>query len=221
MSRSTDPLGAAGAAYLHDTAISGEPEVHARLRERTAELSNAVMQISPEQGRLMGLLVQLLDARRAIEVGVFTGYSTLCVAERLPADGVLVACDVSEEYTDIARPFWAEAGVSDRIDLRIGPAADTLDAMLEAGEAGTYDFAFIDADKAGNAHYYERCLQLLRPGGAVAIDNVFASGGAFTPRDDDAEGVAANALNRMVLADERVDAALVPISDGVLLARKR
>ncbi len=221
MSRSTDALGATGAAYLHDTAITGEPAVHTRLRERTAELANANMQISPEQGRLMGLLAQMVGARRALEVGVFTGYSALCVAERLPADGVLVACDVSEEYTAIARPFWEEAGVADRIDLRVGPAADTLAAMLEAGEAGTYDFAFIDADKGGNEHYYEQCLQLLRPGGAVAIDNVFASGAAFTAAAEDPDGAGANSLNRKVLADPRVDAALVPVSDGVLLARKR
>jgi caffeoyl-CoA O-methyltransferase len=221
MSRTTELIGAAGAAYLTDTATLDETDVCARLRARTAELPNANMQISPEQARLMGLLAQLLGARRAIEVGVFTGYSALCVAERLPADGVLVACDVSEEYTSIARPYWEEAGVADRIDLRLGPAADTLAAMIEAGEAGTYDFAFIDADKGNNERYYELCLQLLRPGGALAVDNVFANGRAFTAPSEDTDGSAADALNRKVLADPRVDAALVPVSDGVLLARKR
>jgi caffeoyl-CoA O-methyltransferase len=221
MSRSTDLLGPAGAAYLHQTATLGEPELHARLRARTAELKHANMQISPEQGRLMGLLVQVLGARRALEVGVFTGYSALCVAERLPEDGLLVACDVSADYTAIARPFWQEAGVADRIDLRLGAAGETLAAMIEAGETGSYDFAFIDADKEGNEAYYEQCLELLRPGGAVAIDNVFAGGKAFDPPADDEGARAADRLNRKVLADPRVDAALIPVSDGVLLARKR
>jgi caffeoyl-CoA O-methyltransferase len=227
MSRTTDLLGPAGARYLHDTSVIGESPVHARLRERTAELPRANMQISPEQGRLMGLLVQMLGARRAIEVGVFTGYSALCVAERLPRDGLLVACDISEEYTSIARPFWEEAGVAERIDLRLAPAADTLAALIDAGEAGTYDFAFIDADKESNESYYEQCLQLLRPGGAVAIDNVFAGGRAFDHAaaavhdSDHADGADADALNRKLLADPRVDATLVPVSDGILLARKR
>lgn len=221
MSRSTDLLGAAGAAYLHELATGDEPDVHARLRARTAELPSANMQISPEQGRFHALLARLVDARRALEIGVFTGYSALCVAERLPADGVLVACDVSSEYTSIARPFWQEAGVADRIDLRLGPAIDTLEALLAAGEAGTYDLAFIDADKENNGRYYERCLELLRPGGVVAVDNVFAGGDAFDASTTDEEGLGARALNARVMADARVDAVLVPLSDGVLVARKR
>jgi predicted O-methyltransferase YrrM len=221
MSRTTELIGQAGAAYLNETAALGESDVHARLRARTAELPQANMQISPEQGRLLGLLAQMVGARRVIEVGVFTGYSALCVAERLPADGLLVACDVSEEYTAIARSFWEAAGVADRIDLRLGPAARTLQAMIDAGEGGSYDFAFIDADKEGNDGYYEQCLELLRPGGAVAIDNVFANGRAFEPAGDDATARDADRINRKLLTDPRVDAALVPVSDGVLLARKR
>ena len=221
MSRRTDLLGAAGAAYLHEMSVIDEPPVHARLRARTGALPAANMQISPEQGRLLALLARLQGARRAIEVGVFTGYSALCVAEALPADGRLVACDVSAEFTAIAREFWQEAGVADRIDLRLGPAAETLDALLAAGEAGQYDLAFIDADKENNARYYEQCLELLRPGGLVAIDNVFADGDAFHAGTDDAEGREARRLNAMVLRDARVEAVLVPVSDGVLLARKR
>lgn len=221
MSRTTKLLGAAGADYLNHLAMIDEPEVHARLRARTAELPNANMQISPEQGRLMGLFVQLLGARRVLEIGVFTGYSALCMAERLPTGGTLVACDISREYTDIARPFWQEAGVADRIDLRLGPALDTLEGLLEAGEAGRFDFAFVDADKENNERYYELALELLRPGGVVAVDNTFASGAAFELDTDDREGRDARLLNERVHRDPRVDATLVAVSDGLLVARKR
>ncbi len=157
--------------YLLDVSLR-EPDVARRLRDVTANHSHAAMQISPEQGQFMSLLVRLIAARRCIEVGTFTGYSTLCVAASLPEDGVIVACDVSAEFTDIARPFWRAAGVEDRIDLRIAPALETLDRLLGEGAGGTYDFMFIDADKTSYRHYYERGLDLLRPGGLIAIDNV-------------------------------------------------
>ena len=221
MSRSTAWLGPAGAEYLHRLAIVDESPLHAELRERTAALEDPDMQISPEQGRLMGLLTQLVGARRAIEVGVFTGYSALWVAERLPADGLLVACDVSEEFTAIAREFWQRAGVADRIDLRLGPAARTLAAMRAGGEDGTFDLAFVDADKPNDALYYEQCLGLLRPGGLVLIDNVLRDGAVFDPTDTGERVAATRELSARVMVDQRVDAALVPISDGVLIARKR
>ncbi|MBD3220867.1 methyltransferase [bacterium] len=221
MSRKTELLGPAGAAYLNHLATIDEPEVHARLRSRTSQLPDANMQISPEQGRLLGMLVQMLAARRILEIGVFTGYSALCMAERLADDGRLVACDVSREYTDIARPFWQEAGVDDRIDLRLGPAVDTLMAMVEAGETDRYDLAFIDADKENNERYYELCLDLLRPGGLVAIDNTFADGTVFAADTDDPEGRDARMLNEKVHRDRRVDATLIAVSDGLLVARKR
>jgi len=207
--------------YVRNHALARESAVHARLREATAALPEHRMQISVEQGRLMSLLTGLAGARRAIEVGVFTGYSALCVAERLPPDGVLVACDVSQEWTGIGRRHWEEAGVADRIDLRIGPAAETLSAMIAAGESGTYDLAFIDADKEPYDVYYERCLELLRPGGLVLIDNVFMHGRAVEPEADDAAGKAVKALTAKIAEDDRVEPALVPIGDGLMLARKR
>jgi len=221
MSRTTESLRDDAARYLQATALLGEPELHARLRAETAELKNANMQISPEQGRLMGLIAQLVGARRAIEVGVFTGYSALWVAESLPPDGVLVACDVSEDYTAVARRYWTEAGVDGRIDLRLGPAAETLDAMIAAGEAGTFDLAFVDADKQNNETYFEQCLELLRAGGVVMIDNAFAGGRAFAPAPGDADARDIRDLTRKIMADARVDAVLVPVSDGLILARKR
>ncbi len=221
MSRTTELLGPAGAAYLHALATTGESDVKRRLRARTDQLPGANMQISPEQGQLLGLLVQLLDARRVLEIGVFTGYSALCMAERLPAGGRLLACDVSREFTDIARPFWQEAGVDDRIDLRLGPAVPTLESLLADGEAGRFDLAFIDADKENNARYLELCLALLRPGGLAAVDNVFMDGQVFEPDAGEAAVQAVQQLNADAMADPRTDAAMVPISDGLLLVRKR
>jgi caffeoyl-CoA O-methyltransferase len=190
------------------------------LREATRTLPRAGMQIGPEQAQFMAMLVRLVGARRAIEVGVFTGYSALSVALALPADGYLLACDVSDAYTRVGRPFWQQAGVAHRIDLRLAPAVETLDAQLAGGEAGRFDFAFIDADKSSYDAYYERCLTLLRPGGLIAIDNVLWGGAVARPASD-ADTVALQKLNAKLHGDERVDVSIVPIGDGVTLARKR
>ncbi len=198
-----------------------EPPVLARLREETATMPMAIMQITPEQGQFMALLVELIGARRTLEVGTFTGYSALSVALALPADGRVVACDISEEFTAVARRYWAEAGVADKIDLRLGPAEETLDALIAEGLSGAFDFMFIDADKQGYDAYYERGLALLRPGGLIAIDNVLWHGAVADPDNQEEETRAIRALNRKVQADERVGISLVPIGDGLMLARKR
>ena len=198
-----------------------EPEIAARLRERTRTLPAAGMQISPDQGNFMALLVELLGVRRAIEVGTFTGYSALRVALALPPDGRLTCCDVSEEYTSVGRPFWEEAGVVNKIDLRLAPATETLDALIDAGGAGTVDMVFIDADKSNYDAYYEAALTLLRPGGAVLVDNVLWGGAVIDPADDSADTQAIRALNAKIRADDRVSAAMVAIGDGLTLARKR
>jgi O-methyltransferase len=198
-----------------------ETEVQRQLRERTAQLPDHNMQIAPEQGQFMALLARLLGARRVIEVGVYTGYSALCVAATLPADGVLVACDLSAEYTAIAGDYWQRAGVADRIDLRLGPAADTLTALLDGGAADSFDLAFIDADKTGYAGYYEQCLRLLRPGGLILVDNVLWNGRVLNEADADADTRAIQDFNRALHRDDRVDLSLAPIGDGLTLARKR
>ncbi len=221
MSRVTAQLSDTVSAYVAGLSARREPASMARLRDLTAALPEANMQISVEQGQFMAVLTALLGVRRAIEVGVFTGYSALAVARHLPPDGVLVACDVSKEWTDKGKPAWAEAGIAARIDLRIAPAADTLAALRAGGEEASFDFAFIDADKTGYDTYYEHCLGLLRPGGALAIDNIFYDGTAIDPGPDDDDGRAIHALTDKIFSDERVDPALIPISDGVLLARKR
>ena len=190
------------------------------LREATRSQPAAGMQIGPEQGQFLALLVRLIGARRAIEIGVFTGYSAMAVALALPDDGRVLACDISDEYTRVGRPFWEAAGVAGKIDLKLGPALATLDARIAAGEAGQYDFAFIDADKSGYDAYYERCLVLLRPGGLIAIDNVLWGGSVARPAKD-ADTAALQALNDKLHADQRVDIAMLPIGDGVTLARKR
>ena len=219
MSTRTHPVDERLSDYLHDLAVLREDPLLAELRRVTAELPAARMQIAVEQGLFMGLLARLLAVERCLEVGVFTGYSSLCVARALPPGGRLVACDVSEEWTAIARRFWERAGVADRIELRLGPGAKTLRALIDAGESGRFDFAFLDADKEGQADYFEQCLVLLRRGGVVAIDNAFMGGDVLDAR----EGAAAEvrALSERVFADRRVDPSLVPIGDGVLLARKR
>jgi predicted O-methyltransferase YrrM len=205
--------------YVLDHSLREHPAQRA-LREATRNHPHAMMQISPEQGQFMALLVKLLGARRTIEVGVFTGYSALSVALALPDDGRVLACDISDEYTRIGKPFWAQANVAHKIDLQLGPALQTLDARLAAGEAGRYDFAFIDADKPSYDAYYERCLQLVRPGGLVAIDNTLWGGDVARPsRSADTEAL--QALNDKLHADERIDLSLLPISDGLTLARKR
>jgi caffeoyl-CoA O-methyltransferase len=205
--------------YVLDHSLREHP-AQAALREATRGHPQAGMQIAPEQGQLMGLLVRLMGARRTIEIGVFTGYSALAVALALPEDGRILACDISDEFTRIGKPFWQQAGVSRKIDLRLAPATTTLDACLAAGEAGQYDFAFIDADKPSYDDYYERCLQLLRPGGLVMIDNTLWSGDVARPAQT-AETRALQALNDKLHHDERVDLCLLPFSDGITLARKR
>jgi predicted O-methyltransferase YrrM len=190
------------------------------LRATTRGHERASMQISPEQGQFMALLVKLMGARNAIEVGVFTGYSALSVALALPPEGRLVACDISDEYTSVAKPFWQQAGVADKIDLRLAPAQDTLQALLNDGEAGLYDFAFIDADKVGYDAYYESCLQLLRPGGLMVLDNTLRDG-RVAARAEDPDTAALQALNIKLREDQRIDLSMLPISDGVTLARKR
>lgn len=205
--------------YLLDASLREHPAL-AELREFNRTHPQASMQIAPEQGQFMALLVRLIGARRTIEVGVFTGYSALATALALPADGCLIGCDVSREFTDVARGFWEKAGVAHKIDLRIAPAADTLDDLIAHGEAGRFDFAFIDADKGGYDVYYERCLALLRQGGLIAVDNVLWGGAVARPAQD-ADTAALQAFNRKLHADERVDLSLVPIADGLMLARKR
>jgi predicted O-methyltransferase YrrM len=198
-----------------------EPEVLRRLRDETANLPESRMQIAPEQGQFMALLARLTGARRCIEVGVFTGYSSLAVALALPDDGRIVACDVSDEWTAVARRYWAAAGVAHRIDLRVAPALETLRALLADGDAGSYDFVFLDADKENYLRYYELALELLRPGGLIAADNTLWSGRVIDPANGEASTVALRQFNERLHRDERVDLSLVPIGDGLTLARKR
>ena len=198
-----------------------EPEILAELRQETAQQPMSQMQIAPEQGQFMALLVQLMGAKKTLDVGVFTGYSSLVVALALPPDGQLIACDVSQEYTAIARRYWQQAGVSHKIDLRIAPALDTLDGLLAAGQANTFDFAFIDADKSNYDNYYERALQLVRSGGLIAIDNVLWSGQVADPDVQDNRTQQIRQLNQKLQQDERVLLSVVPIADGLTLALKR
>jgi len=198
-----------------------ESELQRRLREETAANPMSRMQISPEQGQFMALLARLIGARRCLEVGVFTGYSSLAVALALPADGSIVACDVSEEWTAVARRYWTEAGVADKIDLRLAPALETLDSLLAAGGGGSFDFAFIDADKTNYLGYYERALELLRPGGLVAVDNTLWSGRVAQPEVVDPDTVALRHFNERLRRDDRVDLSLLPVGDGLTLARKK
>jgi Predicted O-methyltransferase len=209
---------------LHEYLLSvslREPEVMQRLRAETAEHPKSNMQIAPEQGQFLRFLVQLIGARRTIEVGVFTGYSALAVASTLPPTGTLVACDVSEEYTEVARRYWTEAGVADRIDLRIAPAEETLAALVDDGQDGTFDFSFIDADKERYDAYYEQSLRLLRPGGVIVLDNVFRGGQVADPDVDDESVRAIQRLNEKMHDDGRVDLSMLPLADGVTLAMKR
>ena len=211
----TDPL------YEYMLAVSlREAELLKRLRLETVQDEMAQMQIAPEQGQFMALLIHLLQARKCLEIGVFTGYSSLWVGLALPPGGRLIACDVSEKWTRVARRYWQEAGVADKIDLRLGPAVSTLAGLIASGEAGSFDFAFIDADKSDYDTYYEGCLTLLRTGGLLAIDNIFWGGAVADPSVDDADTVALRGLNRKIHGDPRVEISLVPIADGLTLARK-
>ena len=220
MSRNNLRIDDALEAYLA-VLLPEELPVLARLRQATSRLEAAAMQIGRDQGRFMTLMLCCLGARRTIEVGVFTGYSTLITALALPNTGRIVACDISRQWTEIALRYWREAGVADKIDLRIGPAADTLDAMLAGGNGESYDFAFIDADKTGYDGYYESCLALLRPGGVIAIDNALWGGSVANSAKNSEDTQAIRALNEKVSRDPRVEAYLAPVGDGVHLAWKR
>ena len=205
--------------YLRRVSLR-ETDVQRRLREETAALEYAGMQISPEQGQLMRMLAGLIGARRAIEVGVFTGYSALSVALALPEDGELIACDVNEEWTAIARRYWSEAGVASKIRLELAPAVQTLDALIRDGRSGEFDIAFIDADKTSYDLYYERCLELLRRGGLVLVDNVLWSGKVADESDRSEDTVALRAFNAKLRDDSRIELCMLPVGDGLTLARK-
>jgi O-methyltransferase len=206
--------------YVCDV-ISRETPVQRRLRDATARLPNAGMQIGADLGGLLALLVKAIGARHAVEIGTYTGYSALAVASALPADGSLVACDINAEWTAIGRRHWEEAGVAARIDLRLGPALETLKVLLRERGPGTLDFAFIDADKPAYEAYYEACLGLVRPGGLIALDNMLWSGKVADPAATDADSKALRTLNAKIAADARVDECLLTVGDGVMLARKR
>jgi predicted O-methyltransferase YrrM len=206
--------------YVSQT-IARETPVQARLHEETAAMRNAGMQIGPDQAAFLALLVKAIGARRAIEIGTFTGYSALAVASALPADGKLICCDISAEWTAIGQRYWHEAGVADRIDLRLAPAAETLASLLAKDGEGSFDFAFIDADKTGYDGYYETCLKLLRPGGLIALDNMIWDGRVAYETVMDADTTALRQLNLKIRDDDRVDRVLLTVGDGVMLVRKR
>ena len=220
MSNRTLPLDDRLYSYLLEHSLRENP-VQRRLRERTLTHEMGRMQIAPEQGQFMALLAELIGARRAIEIGTFTGYSALCVAQALPADGRLVCCDISDEWTAIGIPFWKEAGVAGRIDLRIAPALETLDALAREIETAGFDLAFVDADKENYLSYYERCLPLLRPGGLLLFDNTLWNGAVADSEDQSADTVALREFNESLHRDGRISLSLVPIGDGLTLARKR
>ncbi|MFM7573917.1 MAG: class I SAM-dependent methyltransferase [Snowella sp.] len=220
MSKQTTGLAETLADYIQSISLR-EPDILKQLREETAKLSMARMQISPEQGQLMALLVQLMGAKKTLEIGVFTGYSALAVALALPVDGKLIACEISEEYTAIAKYFWGRAGVSEKIDLRIAPALETLEKLITEGEAESFNLAFIDADKRNYENYYERVLILLRPGGLILIDNVLWSGKVVDPTITDKQTQAIREFNQKLHQDSRISLSVVAIADGLTLALKR
>ena len=206
--------------YLLDNSLR-EPDVLESLRKETAQLPTANMQIAPEQGQFMALLVQLIGAQKTIEVGVYTGYSALAVAVALPDNGQILACDISEEYTSVARRYWQKANVTNKIDLHLAPATETLNKAISQGKSASFDFAFIDADKENYGEYFELCLELLRPGGLIAVDNVLWGGSVIDPEKQDVDTCAIRAFNQQLLSDDRVDISMVPIADGLTLARKK
>ncbi len=220
MSNKTLSLSESLNAYLQEVSLR-EPELLARLRKETSGLPLAAMQITPEQGQFMQLLVKAMGIRRAIEIGVFTGYSSLCVALAMPDDGRIIACDIDEACTAVARRYWKEAGVDHKIELRIAPALQTLDAMIESQLQDKFDFAFIDADKTAYKEYYERALVLIRPGGLIAVDNTLWNGNVADPENQTEDTRAIRAFNRHLHSDSRVDISLLPIGDGLTLALKR
>ena len=206
--------------YLRTTGLRDEPVLQA-LRQETAKLPMAIMQISPEQGAFMGNLMRIMGATKILEVGTFTGYSALVVAMALPENGKVVACDVSDEWTSIGKPYWEQAGVADKIDLRLRPAVETLDQLIANGESGTFDFAFIDADKSNYDIYYERSLTWLRAGGVIAVDNVLWNGAVIDDARQDEDTRAIRTLNNKIHTDPRVDMNMLPVGDGLTLAVKR
>ena len=206
--------------YILNTSVR-EPDILARLRRETADHPKSNFQIPPEQGQLLQVLIRMTGARRVIEIGVFTGYSSLAMALALPPDGQILACDISDEYTQVARRYWAEAGVTGKIDLRIAPAKETLDGLIASGESGRFDFAFIDADKTGYSGYYERCLKLIRTGGVIALDNMLSRGRVLNALTQDPDVAALRNMNETIHRDDRVDALLLPFGDGLTLAVKR
>ena len=203
--------------YLWEKGMEEHP-VLKELRSETAKLPQSMMQICPEQGALMANLIRLMSAKRTLEIGTFTGYSALSVALALPEDGEIVACDISKEWTSIGKQKWEQAGVSHKIDLKLGPAVDTLDTLLQEGQQGSFDFAFIDADKANYPAYYEKCLHLLRKGGVIVIDNVLWGGSVIDSKRNDEDTKAIRELNNFIRNDKRVSISMVPIGDGLTLA---
>lgn len=206
--------------YLLENSFRDDPLLK-ELRELTARDELARMQISPEQGQFLALLIQLTGARRVIEVGTYTGYSSLVMARAMPADGYMLCCDTSQSWTDIARSFWQRAGVADRIELKLAPANDSLQALLNAGQQRSFDMAFIDADKENYDSYYEQCLRLMKPNGLIVLDNTLWGGSVADPTVNDVDTKAIRALNRKLKDDHRVDISLIPMADGITLARKR
>ena len=206
--------------YLLDKSLR-EPDVLESLRKETAQLPTANMQIAPEQGQFLALLVQLIGAKNTIEVGVYTGYSALAVAIALPDNGQILACDISEEYTSVARRYWQQANVTNKIDLHLAPATETLNKAISQGKRASFDFAFIDADKENYGEYFELCLELLRPGGLIAVDNVLWGGSVIDPEKQDVDTCAIRTFNQQLLSDDRVDISMVPIADGLTLVRKK
>jgi predicted O-methyltransferase YrrM len=219
MSRTHTPITDELAGYIRQVTLR-EPEPLKRLREETENHPRASMQTAPEQGQFLHLLARILGAKKTLEVGVFMGYSSTWVALALPAAGKIVACDLSEEYTSRARRTWRETGVEQKIDLRLAPAIETLDGLIAGGQAGSFDLAFIDADKGNYANYYERALVLLRQGGLIAVDNVLWNGSVIDPADHDGDTEAIRAFNRKLQADERVALSMVTLGDGLTLACK-
>jgi predicted O-methyltransferase YrrM len=220
MASKTSFMAAPVARYVLDHSVRDTPLL-TELRERTAREPMARMQVPADEGQLLAFLVELVGAERCLEIGTFTGYSSLCMALALPPGGRLTCLDRSAEYTAIAREFWQRAGVADRIELVIGPALDTLERMLAGGEAERFDLAFIDADKQNHARYYEHCLKLVRPGGLIVVDNTLWSGAVADPADQEADTVAIRALNDRIHSDERVTQVMLTVADGVTLVRKR
>ena len=206
--------------YLLSVSVR-EAEILTKLREETNRHPQNVMQISPDQGQFMALIIQLLGAKKTLDIGVFTGYSSLVVALALPQDGKVVACDIDPKSTEIARRYWYTAGVIDKIDLYIAPALDTLDLLIAEEQTGSFDFAFIDADKKNYPQYYERALKLLRPGGVIAVDNVLWSGRVADPEDTDKRTIAIREFNQKLYSDKRVQISMLPIADGLTLAIKQ